>query len=133
MGFNQIEHKKLITIVKLTNVLQSNGTSSLFITYLPPTYNLTTYLPTNPSTYLLTYPPTYLPIDYLPITYLLPPIYHGPTIYLPTCLLLYNLPNYNCIIPIIYLLPKSQLTFTSFPSYNLPTSSSFLFTYPTYL
>jgi hypothetical protein len=61
------------------------------ITYLPPTYNLITYLRTNPPTHLLrcttylpTYPPTYLPTYYLP-TYLST---HSPTYlhatYLPT-------------------------------------------------
>jgi hypothetical protein len=63
----------------------------MLITYLPPTYNLTTYLHINPPTYLLRYI-TYLPtkVYYLPIH---PPIYvyyvptylftHPPT-YLPT-------------------------------------------------
>jgi len=91
----------------MTNVYKSNGTSSMPITYLLPTYNLTTYLPINPPTYLprciiylpvhpptylLTHPPTYLlthPPTHLYIIYLLTYLStHSPTYlhitYLPT-------------------------------------------------
>jgi hypothetical protein len=95
MGFSQIEHKKLTSLVKMTNVFQANGTSYAYytlISHLPfiilqPTYLLshpcthphTTYLDVLPiCTYLLPYPP---PITYLHINY--PPT-HPPT-HLPTC------------------------------------------------
>jgi hypothetical protein len=57
-------------------------------TYLPPTYNLTTYLPTNPPTYLNvlpTYLSTHIP-TYILITYLSYPFTHLDVLftYLPT-------------------------------------------------
>jgi hypothetical protein len=62
--FSQIEHKKLTSLVKMTNVLQSNGTSYVYYiptSDLPFTILQPTYLPTNPPTYLdviPTHPPT---------------------------------------------------------------------------
>ena len=70
MGFSQIEHKKLTSLVKMTNVLYSNGTSYAYYihaSYLPLTILQLTYLPTNPPTYLYvipTYPPTHPLISY---------------------------------------------------------------------
>ncbi len=112
--FNQIKHKKLTSLIKMTNVLQSNGTSYayyIFTSYFPliilqPTY-LPTLLPTHPPTYLDVIPtyyqpthlPTYLPIHPL-ITYLhinltrLPT--HPPTYLdvLPTYLFTHYVPTY---------------------------------------
>ncbi len=132
MGFNQIEHKKLTSLVKMTNVFQANGTSYAYyilISYLPltilqPTYLLThpcthphtTYLDVLPiCTYLPPYPPpiTYLHINYLPT--------HPPThlltymCYLPTYPPTYNLPT--------YLQP-------TYPSTHPPTQMYYLPTYP---
>jgi hypothetical protein len=70
-----------------------------------------------------------------PSFYFLPPIYLGPTSYLPTCLALYNLPKFMYLQP-TYLqlyytyLSTYLLTPTFLPPYNLPTFSTFLFTYP---
>ncbi len=110
--FNQIEHKKLTSLVKMTTILQSNGTSYAYhmpISYLSLAILQFTYLPTHPPTqmyylptfpqtylhtcvmYLHTHPPTHLP-TYLHTTY--PPTYlsiylltHPPTYS-------YNLPSY---------------------------------------
>jgi len=122
MGFSQIEHKKLTSLVKMTNVFQANGSSYVYyilISYLPltilqPTYLLThpcthphtTYLDVLPTcTYLPPYPPpiTYLHINYLPTH---PPI---------------HLPTYLHVLP-TYLSTHLQPTyiFTTYLSIHLP-------------
>jgi hypothetical protein len=71
--------------------------------YIPPTY-LPTYLPNQILIYMLpTHPPTYLPLTYLPIIYLL--------IYI--CSPSYNIPIYlHTYLHIIYL-PIHPLTYLS--------------------
>jgi hypothetical protein len=91
MGFDQIEHKKLTSLVKMTNVFKANGTSYAY--YILPTSHLQSYN-------LPTYQPTYL--DVIP-TY--PPM-HPPTYYLPT--------YFDVLPPCTYLLPYP-------PTYNLCT------------
>ncbi len=87
--FSQIKHKKL-TINKddQCSLVKRDILCLLHTYFLPPTYNLTTYLPTHQPTHLLkcnTYLPTYLPIHLLTYIYYIPiyPYTHLPS-YLPT-------------------------------------------------
>jgi hypothetical protein len=94
------------------------------ITYLPTTYNLTTYLPTHPPTYILfTYlpihPPTYLHITYLP-NYL--------STYLPTYILTTYLPIPRLDILLAYL-PIHPPTH---PPTHLPCPTTYLLNWLTF-
>ncbi len=118
---NQIEHKKLTSIVKMTNVLQSNGTSYAY--YIPTSYLPLTILQ---PTYLLTYPPTHPPTYYLGIyldvlpTYLLT--------YLSTT---YNLPKCITYLPIHPLLTYLHINYLpTYPTAHPPTWMYYLPTFP---
>jgi len=114
------------------------------ITYLPPIYNFTTYLPTNPpthlprcTTYLPTHPPTYLNVlrTYLPThlpTYIpIHPLTYLFTYYLPTYILTMYLPSHppRCTTYILaYLHTQLPCPTTYLPSwlafYNLSLCTS---------